>query len=338
MLLIQTAVDLAPFNTLGLPARASHFVLLQAADELTVLRADPGLAAVPWRVLGGGSNLWLSGNLDALVIKVEISGRRKIKEDADAVYVAAGAGEDWDGFVQWTLAQGWGGLENLALIPGTVGAAPVQNVGAYGIEVKDSLHELTAVHLHTGEVRRFNNADCCFAYRDSFFKHDGANQWLITEVVFRLPKEHQVSTGYGEISKELAALNLPATPQAVAQAVCNVRRRKLPDPAVIGNAGSFFHNPLVDAAQRTRLLSEYPALVSYLQPDGRYKLAAGWLIEQAGWKGRRLGPAGMYEKQALVLVNHGGASGHDVATLAEAVQSDVLAKFGVLLVAEPVRW
>lgn len=335
---IQTAVDLTPFNTLGLPARASHFVRLQAAGELAALRADPALAALPWRVLGGGSNLWLQGDLDALVLKVEILGRKLLREDADAVYVAAGGGENWHDFVLWTLAQGWGGLENLVLIPGTVGAAPVQNIGAYGVEVMDRLCELTAVHLQTGERRVFRNADCRFAYRDSIFKHEEAGRWLIAQVVFRLPKAHQPSTAYGEINKELAALGLPATPQAVAQAVINVRGRKLPDPAVLGNAGSFFHNPLVDATTRERLLAEYPALISYAQADGRYKLAAGWLVEQAGWKGRNLGPVGMYEKQALVLVNHGGASGQDVARLAAAVQADVQARFGVLLITEPVRW
>lgn len=338
MLLIQTGVDLKPFNTLGLPGCASHFAKLQSVAELAPLRADPVLAGLPWRILGGGSNLWLGGDLDALVLKVEIPGKRLLCEDADAFYVAAGGGENWHEFVLWTLAQGWGGLENLALIPGTVGAAPVQNIGAYGVEVMDRLHELTAIHLRTGETRVFSNTDCCFAYRDSIFKHQEAGKWLIAEVVFRLPKAHQPSTAYGEINKELAALNLSLTPQAVAQAVINVRKRKLPDSMQIGNAGSFFHNPLVSAATREQLLALFPALVSYSQPDGRYKLAAGWLIDQAGWKGKCLGPVGMYEKQALVLVNHGGATGGDVARLAEAVRADVRAKFGVELIAEPVRW
>lgn len=338
MPLIETYVDLQPFNTLGLPARASYFVRIAQPDALKALRANPELASLPWRVLGGGSNLWLDGDLDALVIKVEIAGRRLVREDGTAWYVAAGGGEDWHAFVMWTLAQGWGGLENLALIPGTVGAAPVQNIGAYGVEVKDRLHELTAINLQTGEARVFNNQQCRFAYRDSIFKQEEAGKWLIAEAVFRLPKSHIPDTGYGEIARALVEQGLPTTAQTVAQVICSVRQRKLPDPAVLGNAGSFFHNPLVDAATRSRLLHEYPALVSYLQPDGRYKLAAGWLIEQAGWKGRKLGPVGMYEKQALVLINHGGATGADVQRLAEAVQADVLARFGVKLVAEPVRW
>ncbi len=335
---IQTRVDLQPFNTLGLSARASHFATIARVSDLEALRAMPELAGLRWYVLGGGSNLWLSGDLHALVLKVEIPGRRLLREDAEAWYVAAGAGENWHDFVMWTLAQGWGGLENLALIPGTVGAAPVQNIGAYGVEVRDRLFELTAVSLHDGETRVFRNEDCRFAYRDSIFKHEEAGKWLISEVVFRLPRQYSPNTAYGEIGRALADQGLPATPQSVAQVVCSIRRRKLPDPGVIGNAGSFFHNPIVDAATCKRLQDGFPGLVSYLQPDGRYKLAAGWLIEQAGWKGRQFGRVGMYEKQALVLVNHGGASGADVELLANAVRADVEAMFGVSLVAEPVRW
>lgn len=338
MIAIHKSVDLTPFNTLGLHACASHFTRLSEPDALCEIRAQPDVASLPWRVLGGGSNLWLFGDLDALVIKVEIAGKTLRTETEKAVYVAAGAGEDWHGFVQWTLAQGWGGLENLSLIPGTVGAAPVQNIGAYGVEVKDCLQELTAIHLKTGEKRVFSNADCQFSYRDSIFKREEAGQWLISEVVFRLSKAHKPNIAYGEISKELDALGLDATPQSVSQAICNLRSRKLPDPAHLGNAGSFFHNPQVDAPTYSRIIAEYPNVVAYPQPDGRYKLAAGWLIEQAGWKGKQLGPVGMYQQQALVLVNHGGATGADVARLAEAVQNDVLAKFGVSLVAEPVRW
>ena len=338
MSLVQSNIDLAPFNTLGLPGRARYFVQLQTIEELTALRADPRLAGLPWRIMGGGSNLWLPGDLEALVIRVEIPGRRLLSETDEAVYVAASGGENWDDFVRWTLEQGWGGLENLALIPGAVGAAPVQNIGAYGVEVKDYLHDLTAYHLKTGERRVFSHADCRFAYRDSIFKHEEAGQWLIASVTFRLPKHRAPATTYGEIEKELAALGLPATAQAIAQAVCNVRRRKLPDPAVQGNAGSFFHNPIVETALREHLLAQYPNLVSYPQPDGRWKLAAGWLIEQCGWKGKALGPVGMYEKQALVLVNLGGATSADVAKLAAAVQRDVAECFGLTLVAEPVRW
>ncbi len=338
MLHIETDVDLKPLNTLGLPVQASHLVRIHHSADLDAVRAEPELAQLPWRVLGGGSNLLLTGDLHALVLKVEIYGRRLLREDDSAWYVAAGGGEDWHAFVMWTLENGWGGLENLALIPGTVGAAPVQNIGAYGVEAKDRLFELTAVNLLTGEIRIFSNEACRFSYRDSIFKQEEAGNWLISEVVFRLPKEYAPSIGYGEIAKVLAEQALQPTPQSIAHVICAVRQRKLPDPAILGNAGSFFHNPLVDATTRTRLLQDYPALVSYPQPDGRYKLAAGWMIEQAGWKGKCLGPVGMYEKQALVLVNHGGATGRDVQRLAAAVQADVLTKFGVSLVTEPVRW
>ncbi|BCL76422.1 UDP-N-acetylenolpyruvoylglucosamine reductase [Jeongeupia sp. HS-3] len=336
--MIESDVDLSARNTLRLTARASRYVAVHDPAELSGLCADPELAALPWHVLGGGSNLVLPDVVDGLTLQVEIKGRRLVGEDEHAVYVAAGGGEPWHDFVMWTLAQGWGGLENLALIPGCVGAAPVQNIGAYGVEVKDTLFELSAYRLDGGAKRVFSSADCRFAYRDSVFKQEEAGRWLIAEVVFRLPKRPDLHTNYGDIDAELVNAGLPRTPAGVAQAVINVRQRKLPDPAVIGNAGSFFKNPVVPAAQRDALVAQHPQLVSYLMPGEHYKLAAGWLIEQAGWKGRRLGPVGMYEKQALVLVNHGGAQRADVAALTAAVQADVMARFGVQIEPEPVWW
>ncbi|AOY02278.1 UDP-N-acetylmuramate dehydrogenase [Jeongeupia sp. USM3] len=336
--MIASNVDLSRRNTLGLAAQASRYVAVRDPAELAALCADAGLAALPWHVLGGGSNLVLPDVVDGLVLQVAITGRRVLREDDESVWIAAGGGEVWHDFVMWTLDQGWGGLENLALIPGTVGAAPVQNIGAYGVEVKDTLAELTAYRLDDGSARVFDNAACRFAYRDSVFKQEEAGRWLIAEVVFRLSKCPRLQTGYGDIEAELAAAGLPRTPAGVAQAVINVRRRKLPDPAVIGNAGSFFKNPIVPAAQREALLAAHPKLVSYPMPGGAYKLAAGWLIEQAGWKGRRLGPAGMFERQALVLVNHGGARRADIAALTAAVQADVKAMFGVAIEPEPVWW
>jgi UDP-N-acetylmuramate dehydrogenase len=334
---IQTDFDLRPFNTFGLPARTRFFAPLSQVDELKTWRANPQLSALPWHVLGGGSNLLLTGDLEAFVIKVELKGKSLISEGENAWIVRAAGGENWHDFVMWTLENGWGGLENLALIPGTVGAAPVQNIGAYGAEAGDYLASLTAIDLTSGEAREFTAQECAFAYRDSIFKQS-PGRWLISEVIFRLPKNHQPKTSYGEIEKELSKLGGEVTPRTVAQAVINVRMRKLPDPAEIGNAGSFFKNPVVAAAQRDALLARYPALVSYPQTHGGYKLAAGWLIDQAGWKGKRLGPAGMYEKQALVMVNHGGATGKDVLALMAAVQKEVFAQFGVELEAEPVRW
>jgi UDP-N-acetylmuramate dehydrogenase len=236
--------------------------------------------------------------------------------------------------VQWTLAQGWGGLENLSLIPGTAGAAPIQNIGAYGVETKDLFHSLTVFDPASGGTRVMNRAECRFAYRDSVFKHEG-RELIILDVTFALPKAWRANTVYGELAQELHGIEAPA-PQQVADAVIAIRRRKLPDPAVIGNAGSFFKNPVVPAEQCAELLARFPTLVHHKQADGSEKLAAGWLIDQCGWKGRSLGAAGVYAKQALVLVNHGGATGAEVVQLAQAIQDDVAARYGVRLEPEPV--
>jgi UDP-N-acetylmuramate dehydrogenase len=306
-------------------------------DSLVALVGDRD---VPRFVLGGGSNLVLTGDFNGLVLQMAIPGRELAGEDADAWYVRAGAGENWHDFVGWTLAQGWPGLENLALIPGTVGAAPIQNIGAYGLEVAERFHSLCACDMKNGEIVRFDHASCRFGYRDSVFKQEGWHldgRFVITEVTFRLPKRWQALTGYADVAAELATAGITA-PDArqVADAVVAVRRRKLPDPAQIPNAGSFFHNPVVDAGVADRVRANFPGLPVYMQPDGRVKLAAGWLIERAGWKGRARGAVGMYEKQALILVNRGGATGSDVVDLMRAVQRDVRAMFGVDLTPEPV--
>lgn len=332
------APNLTAMNTLGLQVAAAGVLHFTHLSQIEQWLANPELTRLPWRVLGGGSNLVMPEYIENNVIQVGLLGKFLAREDEAAWYVTSAAGEPWHPFVLWTLAQGWGGLENLALIPGTVGAAPVQNIGAYGVEIKDVFEQLTALHLQTGEQRIFNQIDCQFAYRDSVFKQAQAGQWVITEVMFRLAKNHQTRTNYGDIARELAALNLAATPSAVAQAVINVRQRKLPDPALIGNVGSYFKNPIVSAAMHQQVRAKNANVVAYPLPDGQFKLAAGWLIEQAGWKGRRLGPVGMYEKQALVLVNHGGATATDVLALERAVQADVLAHFGVTLEAEPIKW
>ncbi|MDX9706174.1 MAG: UDP-N-acetylmuramate dehydrogenase, partial [Azospira sp.] len=315
----QHQVPLAGFNTLRLPATAAR--LLHVDSTTALAAALPGIAKERRRfVLGGGSNLVFDGDFDGLVLRVALSGRALAGEDGDAFFVSAAAGENWHDFVQWTLAQGWPGLENLALIPGTVGAAPIQNIGAYGLEAGERIAWLDAVDLDSGEPRRFAAAACRFAYRDSVFKQEGwhrSGRFLIVSVTFRLPKIWTPRTGYGELAAELAAAGIARpTPGDLAAAVIAVRRRKLPDPAVLPNAGSFFQNPVVDAAQAARLKAAHPALPTYAQADGSVKLAAGWLIEQAGWKGRNLGPVGMFERQALVLVNRGGATGADVCALA----------------------
>jgi len=332
--------DLARRNTLALSAHAALYARITAPAQLAALVDTGSLRGMRRFVLGGGSNLVLSGDFDGLMLHMAIPGRELVSEDADAWYVRADAGEDWHNFVGWTLAQGWPGLENLSLIPGTVGAAPIQNIGAYGLEVAERFHSLTACDMESGEFVSFNRAACRFGYRDSVFKQEGWHldgRFVITDVTFRLPKQWQPLTRYADIAAELAAQEI-ATPNAsqIADAIIAVRQRKLPDPAQIPNTGSFFHNPVVDAAIADRLVAAHPGLPHYPQADGRVKLAAGWLIEQAGWKGRDLGLVGMYEKQALVLVNRGGATGRDVLDLMRAVQRDVRAKFGVELKPEPV--
>jgi len=334
---VERDVDLAARNTLALPGRAALYAEIRSSEQFARLAGKgPGRRFI----LGGGSNLVLTGDFDGLVLHMAIAGRELVAEDADAWYVRAGAGENWHDLVAWTLAQGWPGLENLALIPGTVGAAPIQNIGAYGLEVAERFHSLSACGLATGEIRHFDRDACRFGYRDSVFKHNGDHldgRWAITAVTFRLPKAWQPDTRYADVSAELAARGIgQANAQAIFNAIIAVRRRKLPDPARLPNAGSFFHNPVVDTASAQRLLAAHPGLPCYPQADGRSKLAAGWLIEQSGWKGRDLGAVGMYEQQALVLVNRGGASGGDVLALMHAVQRDVRDKFSIELTPEPI--
>ncbi len=337
---VEREADLNQHNTLALPGNAALYAYITASAQLEALRSCQPLTERPRFVLGGGSNLVLTGNYDGLVVHMAIAGRALLGEDADAWYVRAGAGENWHDFVQWTLAQGWPGLENLSLIPGTVGAAPVQNIGAYGLEVAERLYSLDAFDLQTGETKHFDRSSCRFGYRDSVFKQEGWHRngrMVITGVTFRLPKQWQPLTRYADITQELEAQKI-ATPSAqqVAAAVIAIRQRKLPDPTHIPNAGSFFHNPVIDASTAERLLAAHPKMPHYPQADGRCKLAAGWLIEQSGWKGKNLGPVGMYDKQALVLVNHGNATGADVSMLMQAVQKDVREAFGVSLTPEPV--
>ena len=337
---IQPHADLTPRNTLALPARAEFLATITRAEQLQEVARHPDLAGRRRFVLGGGSNLVLTGDFSGLMLAMGIPGRELAGEDAQAWYVGAGAGENWHEFVQWTLAQGWPGLENLSLIPGSVGAAPIQNIGAYGLEAGELIDHLEAVDLHSGKRTRFSAADCAFGYRDSLFKREGwhlSGRYAITRVTFRLPKAWRPRTGYGEVAAELARNGIATpSPAQMAAAVCAIRRRKLPDPALLPNSGSFFQNPVVSAELAAALATAHPSLPRYPQADGSVKLAAGWLIEQAGWKGRNLGPVGMYEQQALVLVNRGGARSRDVQNLTRAVREGVLARFGVNLVPEPV--
>jgi len=329
--------DLTPFNTLGLAARADAFVSLRSPAQLDALSTlagrYPGLL-----VLGGGSNLVLPARVDSLVARVALKGVRLLEARPDAWVVEAGAGENWHDFVSTCVANGWDGLENLALIPGTVGAAPVQNIGAYGVELAERFLGLTAWNVRQRRLVDMDAADCRYAYRDSVFKHDAPGTWIIVSVRFSLPRPWRPMLDYPDLQRQAGLAGGQPTARAIFDAVCDIRRAKLPDPAVIGNAGSFFKNPLVDAATRDALAARHAGLVSYPQPDGRYKLAAGWLIDQCGWKGRHLGPAGVHDRQALVLVNRGGATAADILALAAAIQQDVARRYGVALEPEPVIW
>ncbi|MBS1169329.1 MAG: murB [Burkholderiaceae bacterium] len=336
-LTIERNASLRDCNTFGIDVCAHALLRVTDPTQLATVRNEPELAAMPRLVLGGGSNVLLTGDFSGLVLLMANRGIALEGEDEQAVYVRAAAGENWHEFVLWTLDQGLAGLENLALIPGSVGAAPVQNIGAYGAEVRDCLHSLTLFDFDTGSIRRFSNAECAFGYRDSVFKRQLKNRAVILDVTFALPKRWQPNTGYADVAAELAARGIAQpTPRQICDAIIAIRQRKLPDPARLGNAGSFFKNPAVSDAQKQALAVRFPQLVSYAQEDGSHKLAAGWLVDQAGWKGKIEGRAGVSETQALVLVNRGGASGQEIAQLAQAIAADVQAKFGVALEAEPL--
>jgi UDP-N-acetylmuramate dehydrogenase len=324
-------------NTFGIDARARCYARIGSVAELTAALASPALAGLPRLILGGGSNIVLTGDFDGVVLHMAIEGREVLGEQDGHTLVRGAAGENWHGFVQWSLAQGLGGLENMSLIPGTVGAAPIQNIGAYGVELKDVFHSVTVYDLASGALRSMDAAACRFGYRDSVFKHADGAGLVIVDVTFALPAVWQPNLRYAELAQAVAQQGMTA-PSAtdIGEVVVAIRRRKLPDPAVIGNAGSFFKNPVVSSERCAELLAKFPALVHHAQPDGSEKLAAGWLIDQCGWKGRKLGAAGVYPKQALVLVNNGGATGPEVLALAGAIEADVAQRYGVLLEPEPV--
>jgi UDP-N-acetylmuramate dehydrogenase len=334
----QSDYALDAFNSFGLPSTARRYGEIQSAGQLVKLARSGELNGDKVLVLGGGSNLLLPERFEGTVLRMAIMGRELIGSDDDHHFVRAGAGENWHECVRWMLEMGWPGLENLSLIPGTVGAAPVQNIGAYGLEMYERFLVLEAVDLKSGSLVSFDFEACRFGYRDSVFKQEAAGRFAITSVTFRLPKRWTPLTRYLDVSKELAARGcIDPKPLDVSDAIIAIRSRKLPDPAVAGNVGSFFTNPLVSANHFKQLLAKYPAIPSYRQLDGSYKLAAGWLIEQAGWKGKALGPVGMYSEQALVMINHGGATRSDVEQLAAAVQAEVSSRFGVSLEIEPQR-
>lgn len=340
-LAIEHGVALRAYNTFGLPAVARTLVRVTSDADVRRVIDHPELGRANKLILGAGSNLILSRDPAGVVVRVEVMGRRLMHESDDAVIVEAGAGETWHDLVDWTLQQGWPGLENLALIPGTVGAAPVQNIGAYGVELKDRFESLDAVDLITGRSVTLGAAACRFGYRDSVFKHGGfgglAGKSLITRLRLRLPRAWSPLLGYLDLERKVAETgNRTPDARTVFDWVCAIRRAKLPDPRDIGNVGSFFKNPVVSAEQCRDIIARDPHIVHYPLSDGSFKLAAGWLIDACGWKGKSIGRAAVYDKQALVLVNRGGASGAEVLMLARAIQESVYGRFGIRLEPEPV--
>ncbi|CAL1516901.1 UDP-N-acetylmuramate dehydrogenase [Chitinophaga sp. MM2321] len=330
--MVSENVLLQPYNTFGIAAMARYFASFAGKDELVDLLDDPRSSQLPHMILGGGSNILFTQDYNGLVLKNELKGMTLVGEDNDYVYVKAGAGENWHRFVQYCIAQNLAGLENLSLIPGNVGASPMQNIGAYGVEIKDTFHELEALHLEDRRVVTFNNADCHFGYRESIFKKEYRHQFVILSVTYRLSKKPHFNTSYGAINQELERMGVKdLSIQAISQAVINIRSSKLPDPAKIGNAGSFFKNPAVDAAKYATLKTAFPNISAYPLDNGEYKLAAGWLIEQCGWKGYRQGDAGVHALQALVLVNYAHATGSEIYALSQQVLDSVAEKFGVQL-------
>ncbi|MCM8558976.1 UDP-N-acetylmuramate dehydrogenase [Pseudomonas shahriarae] len=335
---VQPQVSLKAFNSFGIDVRAQWFAEAHSDADVREGLAYAAAQQLPLLVIGGGSNLLLTQDIPALVLRMATQGIRVLHDDGQQVLVEAEAGEAWHPFVLWTLAQGFSGLENLSLIPGTVGAAPMQNIGAYGVEIKDVFAGLTALDRQTGELRDFSLEECNFAYRDSLFKHE-VGRWLILRVRFTLNRVAHLKLGYGPVQQRLAEQGIAqATPSDVSRAICSIRSEKLPDPAVLGNAGSFFKNPLVSQELAAQLQLQYPDLVAYPQADGQVKLAAGWLIEKAGWKGFREGDAGVHRLQALVLVNYGAATGLDISSLAQRIQRDIAERFKVDLEMEPNRY
>ncbi len=330
-------VDLSRYNSFALPLTANIFVRAETVDALRFALAEANASAMPLLILGGGSNfLFVQPQLDAFVIQPVLTGVCYHPLNHNEVLVTAGAGENWHQLVLATLQHGLSGLENLALIPGTVGAAPIQNIGAYGVELAERLVSVQAMEIATGNLRHFHQTELQLGYRDSVFKRGLKDRYVITEVTLLLQREAPLKADYETLAKELAKQPaLPLTAMRVAEAVIAVRRARLPDPAVLGNAGSFFKNPVVTATMAENLRARYPTMPCYPQADGSVKLAAGWLIEQAGMKGISRGRAGTHEQQALVLVNHGRASGGELLDLARRIADDVQSRFGVAIEPEP---
>ncbi len=327
---MQKGISLKPFNTFGIDVKAASFASFDSIEELSTLL--PSIKTQETLISGGGSNMLFTKDFEGLFVRNCIKGIKEIERTETHVVIEAGAGEVWHDFVMYCVDRGYGGLENLSLIPGCVGASPMQNIGAYGVEIKDTFAYLDAVEISTGEVKRFHLTDCAFGYRESVFKRELKNQYVICNVAFTLSLHPTMNTSYGVIEAELQQMGI-TTPMIkdVSKAVIRIRQSKLPDPKLLGNAGSFFKNPVVSDEVLKSIQSTYERVPSYPAGEGHVKLAAGWLIEQAGWKGKRFGNVGVHELQALVLVNYGGGTGKEIYELSQRIIEDIQEKFGVRL-------
>lgn len=329
---VQENYSLKKLNTFGIDAYSRYFATFNTVEQLKELLSDNKLGQTERLILGGGSNILFTKNFDGITLKNDLKGIEIVKEDTNHYYIKAAAGEVWHEFVMHCVNNNYAGLENLSLIPGCVGASPMQNIGAYGVEIKDTFFELEALHIADKTIQTFNNSDCKFGYRESVFKRELKNQFIILSVTYRLNKTANFNTSYGAIEKELETMGVKELNiQAISKAVCNIRSSKLPNPAEIGNAGSFFKNPEVSRNTYESLKANFPAIVGYELENGNVKLAAGWLIEQCGWKGKTIGDAGVHKLQALVLVNYSNAKGKEIYDLSQKIMDSVKEKYGVEL-------
>ncbi len=329
--MISNNHSLKALNTFGMSVRAKYYARIESPEDLSSLMDQAIYKENPHFLLGGGSNVLFTGDVDGLIIHMATKGMEVTGQEPGKIYLKVQAGEVWDDLVAHCVSKGWGGLENLSLIPGQVGSSPIQNIGAYGVELKDYFHQLTALHKSSKTITTFNKESCRFGYRDSIFKREARDEYIILSVTFCLHTHPKIKTDYGSIARELENMKIDNPGIAdVRKAVCRIRESKLPDPDIVGNAGSFFKNPVIPVTEFENIRKQFPDIVFY--PDkGGIKLAAGWLIEKAGWKGFRRGDAGVHEKQALVLINYGNANGNDILNLSREISSAVKKKFGVLL-------
>lgn len=329
-MVIYKNFSLTKFNTFGLGYKADSLIPLRTEKDAIDLFTNNKSLIMPFLILGGGSNILFTNDFNGTIIYPEIEGYQIEEQREGSVLVSAGAGNNWDDFVEWTVDKGFGGLENLSLIPGKVGATPIQNIGAYGVEVKDTIVSVKTISTTDGSVKIFNNKECEFGYRDSIFKNSKKGKFLVTRVYFELTKDTRLNLHYGSLKEEVSKLG-KETIMNVRQAVINIRRSKLPDPEIIGNAGSFFKNPVIQFSIATRLKEAYPEMPLYNDKEGYMKLASGWLIDKCGWKGKKRGNTGVHDKQALVLLNYGKATGKEIYDLSEEIKKSVIEKFGISL-------